>query len=389
MKAAHLQSGRVMLDSSTALALKSASRGPSQAPVQGGTAQVLLRTSLEMNMGKPEMPIKPKSLALDPDELDGLVLLGAKQLRELLTPQVCLAALEDAYRRLHAAQHDNSQSLGFQARGGKFHVKAGLYPQTHEFFAAKVNANFPDNRDRHALATIQGLIVLCDGANGKPLAILHSGELTARRTAAATALAARYGARPNSRTLAIIGCGFQAWYQVKAILGVLPITKVLACDLSRDRAMSLVARIEQKPGLQATHAESVNDAVSASDVIVTCTTGTKVVVMDGMVRPGSFIAAVGADNPDKQELDPKLFERARILVDDLDQCSKSGDLLHAIRAGTATLDSVAATLSDLASGTKPGRGSEDDIVIFDSTGTGLQDVAAAATAYAAVKKDGP
>jgi alanine dehydrogenase len=104
-----------------------------------------------------------------------------------------------------------------------------------------------------------------------------------------------------------------------------------------------------------------------------------------MVPAGCFIAAVGADNPDKQELDPALFATARILIDDLDQCAEGGDLAHAIRAGTATPEDVAATLADLAAGAQPGRTGEDQIVIFDSTGIGIQDVAATATTYEAIQ----
>ncbi len=345
-------------------------------------------------MGTPEIPNPSNSAAshsgdlVDPNnvsDLGDLVMLGAAELRAVLTPAVCLAALEDAYRRLHAAPADGGRSVGFRTRDGMFHVKAGLYPGTHEYFAAKVNANFPDNRQRFGLPTIQGLIVLCDGADGRPVAILQSGELTGRRTAAATALAARHGSRPDARTLAMIGCGAQARYQAEAVVGVLPIKRVTAVDREPANAEAFAAWAAETLGLEAAPATTVADAVAASDITVTCTIATRPLVTPDMVPAGCFIAAVGADNPDKQELDPGLFANARILVDDLDQCAEGGDLAHAIRAGTATRDDVAATLADLAAGARPGRSREDEIVIFDSTGTGVQDVAAAAAAYDAVR----
>ncbi|NQW08935.1 MAG: ornithine cyclodeaminase family protein [Alphaproteobacteria bacterium] len=310
-----------------------------------------------------------------------LVMLGAAALREILTPARCLAALEDAYRRLHAAPADGGRSLGFQTADGKFHVKAGLYPGSHDYFAAKVNANFPDNPERFGLPTIQGLIVLCDGANGRPVAILHSGELTGRRTAAATALAARHGARSDAATLAIVGGGAQARHQAAALADILPIRRVVAADRDTVRTEAFAAWTVDTLGLQATVASSIADAVGDGDVIVTCTTATRAIITPDMVSAGSFIAAVGADNPDKQELDPGLFTTARILVDDVAQCAEGGDLAHAIRAGTATTDAVAATLAQLAAGARPGRTADDEIVIFDSTGTGIQDVAAAVVAY--------
>ena len=322
----------------------------------------------------------------DLGDLGNLVMIGAAELRAVLTPAVCLAALEDAYRRLHAAREDSGRSVGFQTRHGKFHVKAGLYPGTHEYFAAKVNANFPENGRRFGFPTIQGLVVLCDGADGRPLAILHSGELTGRRTAAATALAAKHGARSDARSLAIIGCGDQARHQAEAIVGVLPIERIAAIDREPAKAEAFTAWAAETLGLEAALAGTIADAVAASDITVTCTTATRPIVTLDMVSDGCFIAAIGADNPDKQELDPGLFARARIFVDDLDQCAECGDLAHAIRANSASADNVAATLADLAAGARPGRTRNDEIVVFDSTGAGIQDVAAAAAAFEVARK---
>ncbi len=336
-------------------------------------------------MGPSENLEKSQSRSDDPDKL---MLLGADKLSALLTPSLCLAALEDAYARLHNSPADNARSLGFETGDGKFHVKAGLYPGTHKYFAAKINANFPDNRQRNGLPTIQGLIMLCDGSNGRPLALLQSGELTGLRTAAATALAAKHGARPDANTLAVIGCGDQARHQAQALVDLLPITHIAAYDSNDANTVEFSTWANEKLHLEAASATSIANALRSSDIIVTCTTATDPIITPDMVSPGSFIAAVGADNPDKQELDPDLFANACILVDDADQCGKDGDLAHALRANTATLDSIHATLAELAAGAKAGRTSEEKIVIFDSTGTGLQDVAAAAAAYeAALEKE--
>ena len=339
---------------------------------------------------KPQYPSKATTShgggIVDLDDLANLVVFGTAELRAVLTPEVCLAALEDAYRRLHAAPGDGGRSLGFQTEGGKFHVKAGLYPGTHKYFAAKVNANFPDNGRRFGLPTIQGLIVLCSGTDGRPVAILPSGELTGRRTAAATALAAKHGARPDARSLTIIGCGVQARYQAQAIVGVLPIERITAVDREPANAQAFTAWVAETLGLEASPVTTVADAVAGSDITVTCTTATRPIVTLDMVSAGCFIAAIGADNPDKQELDPDLFTSARILVDDLDQCAEGGDLAHAFRANVAAPENVAATLADLAAGAKPGRTRNDEIVIFDSTGTGIQDVAAAAAAFELAQK---
>jgi ornithine cyclodeaminase/alanine dehydrogenase len=121
--------------------------------------------------------------------------------------------------------------------------------------------------------------------------------------------------------------------------------------------------------------------VAESDVVVTCTSARKAFLGPDLVRPGTFIAAVGADNSDKQEIDPRLYAASLAVVDSLEQAVEIGDLHHAIEAGAVTTSHVHATLGEVLAGRKPGRPSRDAITLFDSTGMGLQDVAAAAAIY--------
>lgn len=325
-----------------------------------------------------------KSIHLTQANGTDITVLDAAGLNAVLTPARCLAALDDTYRRLHAAPDDKRRSIGFPTRDGTFHVKAGLYPGSHRYFAAKVNANFPGNPQRGELPTIQGLIVLCDGADGRPLAVMDSGELTGLRTAAATALAAKHGAPPDGGNLAIIGCGGQARHQVAALMNILPIRAITAADARPEASKAFADWAASAFSIPVRASESIAEAVRDSDMIITCTTATRPFLCRDHVRDGCFIAAVGADNPGKNELAPDLFTHARVLVDDAAQCSEGGDLAHAVRAGTARIEDVAATLAELAAGAQPGRTSSDEIVIFDSTGTGVQDVAVAAAAYEAV-----
>jgi len=126
---------------------------------------------------------------------------------------------------------------------------------------------------------------------------------------------------------------------------------------------------------------SVREAVKGADICVTCTTSKSPVLTDSMDLQGCFVAAVGADNPEKQEIAPNIMSRARVLVDDLDACAAGGDLHHALRERALTRDGVHADLAQLAAGHKMGRASDEETVIFDSTGSGVQDVAAAWAAY--------
>src|SRR5919206_2021134 len=152
------------------------------------------------------------------------VLLTRGDVRALLDMDACIDAVERAFRA-HAEGHAVASGvLGAHVDGGGFHVKtAGLSSTVRGYFAAKVNANFPGNRERHGLPTIQGVIALFDGGNGRLLALLDSAEITSVRTAAATAVAARYLARPDSAVAGVCGCGVQGRAQLRALTRVLPV----------------------------------------------------------------------------------------------------------------------------------------------------------------------
>jgi ornithine cyclodeaminase/alanine dehydrogenase-like protein (mu-crystallin family) len=128
--------------------------------------------------------------------------------------------------------------------------------------------------------------------------------------------------------------------------------------------------------------------VRASDVIITCTPSREPLLRSGDIRPGAFIAAVGADSEHKSEIAPDLLAASKVVVDALEQCATNGDLHHAIEAGVMRRENVHADLADVVNDTKPGRRSDEEIIIFDSTGTALEDVAAAAVVYElAIERD--
>jgi len=145
-----------------------------------------------------------QSVTAAPDEI---VLLSGHDLRRLLTPQLTVAALRQAYAALADNPADQGRSIGFTIDGGSIHVKSGLLPGSHLAFASKVNVNLPDNARLRGLPTIQGLVVVSRARDGRPLAVMESITLTGIRTAATAALAAGFGARKNAKRAAIIGCG--------------------------------------------------------------------------------------------------------------------------------------------------------------------------------------
>jgi ornithine cyclodeaminase/alanine dehydrogenase-like protein (mu-crystallin family) len=309
------------------------------------------------------------------------LILTRSEIAAAMRPADWLAAAETAFLAAAEGRATAPPPLAVDGEGGTFHAKAaGLHDGERHYVALKLNGNFPGNPERHGLPTIQGAILLCDGKTGAVVAIMDSIEVTLRRTAAATALAARHLARSDAASVLVCGCGAQSTAQLEALREVLPITRCLAWDRDDGRAAAFAAWAAAR-GLGGEVAADVAAAALASDVVVACTTAREPYLDRGMVRPGTFIAAVGADSPDKNEIAPALMADAIVVADVLEQCAVMGDLRHALAAGTMTREAVHAELAEVVAGSRPGRTSADAITIFDSTGIGVQDVAAAAVVY--------
>jgi alanine dehydrogenase len=309
-----------------------------------------------------------------------ILFLSAADVERILTPQLCIAAVEDAFRQLAQGGVPAPGILGLHAGEGGFHIKAGLLTADRPYFAAKVNANFPGN-PRRGLPTIQGVVYLCDASDGTPLAVMDSGSITALRTAAASAVAAKYLALKDCNTALICGCGAQAMAQVRALQAVRQPKLWLAFDTDPSKAVAFAAAASAELGVAFRPGTDLAQAVGESHIVVTCTTARRFFISRGMVQPGTFIAAVGADSENKQEIDPRLLASAKVVTDLTAQAAAIGDLHHAIAAGAMSTDDVHAELGEVVAGRKPGRANDEEITVFDSTGTGLQDVAAAIAAY--------
>jgi ornithine cyclodeaminase/alanine dehydrogenase-like protein (mu-crystallin family) len=316
-----------------------------------------------------------------------LLLLSQADLRAVMSFGDYVDAVAEGFRSLAEGVAGAAPPLKIAAGSGTFHAKGGFLPRGPGYVAVKVNANFPQNPGR-GLPTIQGAILLFETGAGAPLAVLDSIEITRQRTGAATALAARSMARPDSRVATICGCGEQGSVQLRALRHILPLERAFAWDADPLAARDYARRLTAELGFEVTEVAELREASLASDVIATCTSSASPFLDVADVRPGTFIAAVGADAPGKSEIRPALVARARVVADLVEQAATMGDLHHAIAAGAVGADHPVGELADLVAGRLTGRTSPDDITLFDSTGVGLQDVAAAAVAYErAVKKE--
>lgn len=293
----------------------------------------------------------------------------------------CIEAVEAAF-----LAHANGETippgvLGTHVHGGGFHVKTAGMKTSRPYYVAKVNANFPDNPRLRNLPTVQGALLLYDAENGSLLAVMDSAEITRLRTAAASAVAARHMSRSESEVMTICGCGLQGRAHVEAMMAVRPIRRLFAHDVHEDAAESFARDMTELHRLDVQIVASPAAGSRASDIVVTCTSSKQAILALADLRAGTFVAAVGADSDTKRELASDVMAGATVVADIREQCATIGDLHHAIVEGRMTADDIHGELADVVSGRVSGRRSAEEITVFDSTGTALEDVAAAAWAY--------
>jgi len=231
------------------------------------------------------------------------------------------------------------------------------------------------------LPNILGAILLFDAESGYPLAIMDSSELTRQRTAAGTAMALKYLAPAGAQTLLLCGCGVQGRIHLKYLREVLRLERVLAYDVQPEAVLAFARDMEKEFGLPVGAVTDLSEAAAQSRVIVTCTPSRTPFLRAADVRPGTTVAAVGADSPAKQEIEAGLLRGRKVVVDILRQCAYAGELHHALEEGLVTEADVHAEIGEIVAGKKKGRENADEIIVYDATGTAIQDTAAAILVY--------
>ena len=309
------------------------------------------------------------------------VLLKRQDVARLLSIEQCITAVEQAFKLFSLGEAPIPGVIGLHGQSGGFHIKAGIMHLGKNYFVAKTNANFPENNKKNGLPTIQGVISVFDADNGKLLALMDSIEITILRTGAATAVAAKWLAKENAKTITICGCGNQGRVSLRAVLKVRPIERVFVFDVDQMKAAQFDDGLSKELNISIRAVSDLEKAVGESDICITCTPAQHFFLLNKYIAPGVFIAAVGADSEDKQELEPSLLTRGKLITDITTQCAAFGELHHAIEAGVMKKSDVYAELGEIIAGKKPGRTSDEEIIIFDSTGTALQDIVSAAIVY--------
>ena len=300
-----------------------------------------------------------------------MLLVPEKISQELATRPMALAAMREAF----IAAADGS-AISFPALQGigrdpshRFSVKSARV-NGPKLTGLKIGAYWP-SADSAGLTRGSSTVMFLDDTTGRLEAIVQTTAANAYRTSAADALAVELLARPNAKTLAVFGAGFQAFHEVMAVREVRPINRVYVVNRTAEKSDAIVKRFREA-GLDATLA-AAQEACQNSDVIVTVTASKQPLFDDAWVKPGTHLSCMGADNRGKQELPLGLLRRARLFADLVPQSTEIGEFQHVaadIASGAVRLDA----LGDVAKGAKPGRQSADDITVFDSSGIALQDI---------------
>jgi len=248
--------------------------------------------------------------------------------------------------------------------------------QVNQSIGVKIVTVFPDNGAQD-LPAVQGVYLLLDGKTGVPQALLDGSALTKRRTAAASALAASYLAKADAERLLVVGTGALSTELVEAYTAVRPIKQVLVWGRSLEKAKKIVSRFH-RPKFKIEATDDLEGAVRGAD-IVTCATLAKEPIIKGeWLQPGQHLDLIGGFTPEMREADDECIRRSRVFVDTREgACKEAGDIVQPMKAGILTEDDIAGDLYDLTRGERAGRRYYDQITLFKSVGTALEDLCAA------------
>ena len=314
-----------------------------------------------------------------------MLLLKSSEIQELLPLEnfsQTINIVEDAFKEYghKTVQMPPKPYLIFDKYGGDLRIMPS-YLENIDISGTKIVNVHPKNRN---LPTVMALIVLNNPETGEPLAVMDGTYITSLRTGAAAAIATKYLAKKESNSLGIVGAGAQSKTQIKAASTVRDLDEVLVFDI-RDEAIEKLARDMRELGIDISKGEL--QQVCSQDIITTTTPVKNPIVKREWIKLGTHINAIGADAKGKQELDSQILKEAKIVIDDWEQASHSGEINVPLEKGVITRGDIHATLGDMVIGKTNGR-TGNEITVFDSTGLSIQDVSLANYVYGLAMKNG-
>lgn len=303
------------------------------------------------------------------------LLLNKQDVGRLVSIGEVIGTVEEAYKAFNSNQvvQPAYTCIHLPPPRGEIDFKLG-YCKASEIISMKASSGgFPNNPAEHGVPSGMGTILLFDATTCALVCVMDGSLITGLRTGAAGAVSVKALARKNSKTITSIGTGNQARMQVRAIREVMTIETIHAWDHHPESLARFKADIEREFGIPVVMARSKQDAVEQADILVTTTRGKGSLVEAAWVQPGTHIVAIGTDTHGKQELEPEIFRHAKIVNDSIAQCVEKGETWHPLTKNIIALDDIHAEIGEVLLGIKPGRETDDEITIFDSTGMAIQD----------------
>lgn len=301
-----------------------------------------------------------------------LLVIDRESVRALLPMDQCIDLMREAMVALSTGKTKQTlrQIIPLEA-GAAFGVMPGSAPAV---FGAKVLSIYPGNFAR-GVQSHQGFVALFDPADGAPVAMLHAGELTAIRTAAASAAATRALAREDAHRLAILGYGEQAETHARAMALVRPLSGISLWGRSPERAAGVARRLTEELSLPVRVAASVREAVVEADIICAVSAAPEPILEGRWVAPGTHVNLVGSSTAATREADDTLVARGRLFADHREGVLRQGgEVIHAIAAGVIEESHVLGEIGEVMAGSLPGRRADDEVTLYKSLGAIVQDL---------------
>lgn len=320
---------------------------------------------------------------------EGLLFLSAADIRTALPMREAVDAMKSAFAALSAGDVVAPLRSHVETRGGRDRMLLmPCYLPDRDILSLKTLTVFDGNPAR-GLPRIQALVTLIDASDGRPLAILEGASLTALRTGAASGAATDLLARPDASVAAILGAGVQGRTQLEGVCAVRAIRTARIFDIDRHAAEACAREMRAATGAAVVAVATAAEAVRGADVVCAATTARSPVFADADLKAGAHVNGAGSYQADVQEVPAETVLRARVVVDHRESAlAEAGDLLVPIGQGRCSADCIAAELGEIVLGRRPGRTAADEITFFKSVGVAVQDLEAAARAYAGARKLG-
>ncbi len=314
-----------------------------------------------------------------------MLVLNEEQTRRALPWDALIEALERMFRSgcVVPVRHHHDMEVPGEATAVMLLMPAWV-PGEH--IGVKILNLFPDNH-RRALPTIIGSYLLSSGRTGEMLAMVEGGELTARRTAATSALAARYLSREDSETMLMAGTGRLSLNLMQAHAVHRPLKRFLVWGRNGDKAEATADQARML-GLDAKAVTDLGGAAAEADIISCATLSEAPLIKGEWLRPGTHLDLVGAFKPGMRESDDEAVQRAMVFVDTYAGALKeAGDIVQPLNAGIIGREDIRAELADLVGGRHAGRSGAEDITLFKSVGAAVEDLAGAVLAYEQARQE--